>query len=118
MDLLLGDFPAFSTIWVSRITLFTHFPSHFGDCQGDIKIKSSSSYLGFIGALQLTDFNSNDGDEAVVNEDPLAGLDNLGDVLVVDPQDVLGALLLEGIVGGQLDLGTFLQGQLKPSVIL
>ena len=66
----------------------------------------------------LTNFNSHDRDEAVVDEDSLAGLQDFGDVFVVDPQDVLGALLLERVIGGQLDLGTLLQGQLQTSIIL
>lgn len=65
----------------------------------------------------LTALFDNNGDEAVINEDPLAGLQDLGDVLVVHPEVVLGALLFEGVVGDDLDRRAFLQGELKTTII-
>ena len=50
-------------------------------------------------ALLLDD----DRDEAVIDEDALFHFHHLGDVLVVHPQNVGGALLHVGIVCGDLD---------------
>ncbi len=58
--------------------------------------------------IPLTNFSGHNWDEAVVDEHPLAGFNDLGDVLVVNPEHVLGALLFVGVVSGQLDLGTLL----------
>jgi hypothetical protein len=43
---------------------------------------------------------------------------HLGDIFVVDPEEVCGALLLELVVGGDLDGGTRLQLHLLSPVIL
>lgn len=70
--------------------------------------------------LQLTSiFNSahksvdggwlaNNGDKAVVDEDPVAGLHDVGNVLIVDEDDGGRTLLLVRRVGRQLDCVAFL----------
>ena len=59
--------------------------------------------------MVASNFCALDRDETVINEEPLANLHHLGDVLVVKPQHILSALLLEGVIGGDLDGGTSLQ---------
>ena len=59
------------------------------------------------------DLLAHDGDEAVVDEEPLAGGDDLADVLVVDPETLGRALLLLLVVSGDLDGGARLQCQLN-----
>jgi hypothetical protein len=44
--------------------------------------------------------------------------EHLGDIFVVDPEKVCGALLLELVVGGDLDGGARLQLHLLPPIIL
>ena len=44
--------------------------------------------------------------------------EHLGDIFVVDPEEVCGALLLELVIGGDLDGGARLQLHLLPPVIL
>ena len=57
-------------------------------------------------------------DEAVIDEQPLAGGDDLADVLVVNPETVSCALLLELVISGDLDGGSCLQGDFLATIIL
>ena len=66
----------------------------------------------------LSNFLADNRDESVVNEESLAGSDDLADVLVVHPEHVSGALLLVLLISGDLDGGAFLQSDLLPAVIL
>ena len=47
-------------------------------------------------------------DETIINEQPLAGGDDLADVLVVNPKTFSGALLLELVISCDLDGGSCL----------
>merc|ERR1719423_77292 len=53
-----------------------------------------------------SDLVADQRDQAVINKDLVAGLDNFADVKVVDVHNILRALLNEGLVRGQLDLGS------------
>ncbi len=57
-------------------------------------------------------------DKTVVDINPLANLEDLGQVLIVQIDGVCGALLLEGVICGQLDLITSVQSNLFATVIL
>ena len=67
---------------------------------------------------ELTNLFGHNRDESIVDVDPLSNLDDLGEVGVVQEKDVLGALLAEGLIHSQLDLGAGLQGQLHATIIL
>ena len=66
----------------------------------------------------VPDLLGHDRDEAVINEDALAGLHHLGDVDVVQVELLGRALLLERWVGGEGDLVTALELELLPTVAL
>ena len=61
---------------------------------------------------------ADDRDETVVNEESLPGGDDLADVLVVHPEHIGGALLLELVVSCDLDRFTFLQRDFLPPIVL
>jgi hypothetical protein len=61
---------------------------------------------------------AHDRDEAIVNENALSDLHDLADVLVVDPDDLFGALLFVGVVCGELDDVALLEGDLLSAVVL
>ena len=61
---------------------------------------------------------TDDRDETVVNEESLPGGDDLADVLVVHPEHLGGALLLELVVSCDLNFFPFLQCDLLPPIVL
>ena len=65
----------------------------------------------------ITALLGNDGDEAIVDENPVSRDQHFRDVLIIDPEHVFGALLFESIVRDDFDSGTFFQSEFQATVI-
>ena len=63
------------------------------------------------GECQRTNFFDQEGNETVVDEDSIARLDDLNDVLVVDEKIVLRAFLDESFVSGDTNTHAILKVQ-------
>jgi len=51
----------------------------------------------------LSNLLADDRDETIINEESLSWRDNLGNILVVNPETLSCALLFERVISGDLD---------------
>lgn len=74
-------------------------------------------FVSMFATLPLTNLLDLEGYESVVNVDVAANFHHFGDVLVVEPEDLIAAVVLLSIVQGNLDHVALLQLHLSSAAL-